>query len=134
MMQATFQRSLATLDEVFAFIERFFDGNPADEKSLYAIKLVVEELFTNMVKFNPTGPATVEMELKRLDDAVEVRMSDREPEPFDVTRPSPLDPEAPVEKREESGMGLFLVQQFVDSLDYSYRDGTSTITFVKRLG
>jgi serine/threonine-protein kinase RsbW len=133
-MQASFQRSMATLDEVFAFIERFFDAEKVDEKTLYAINLVVEELFTNMVKFNPTGPATVEMELKRLDDAVEVRLSDREPEPFDVTKPSSVDPEAPIEKRESSGMGLFLVQQFVDSLDYSYRDGTSTITFVKRLG
>lgn len=133
-MQAMFKRSLASLEDVFSFTEQFFAGQEVDGKHLYAINLVLEELFTNMVKFNESGPETVSVEMLRMDDAVQVRLSDREPEPFDVTAPQSLDIDAPVEKREEGGMGLFLVQKFVDSLDYAYRDGTSTITFSKRLG
>jgi anti-sigma regulatory factor (Ser/Thr protein kinase) len=129
-----FQRSLESLENVFAFTTEFFAGDEINPKHLYAINLVIEELFTNMVKFNATGPEQVSVEMTRLDGAVEVRMSDRETEPFDVTEPQPLDPDAPVEKREEGGMGLFLVQKFVDSLEYAYRDGVSTITFVKKLG
>lgn len=132
-MQAVFKRSLASLDDVFSFTEQFFAGQEVGEKHLYAVNLVLEELFTNMVKFNESGPETVSVEMLRVDDAVQVRLSDREPEPFDVTAPQSLDTDAPVEKREEGGMGLFLVQKFVDSLDYAYRDGTSTITFSKRL-
>ncbi len=132
-MRALFKRSLASLEEVFAFTEQFFAGQDVDEKHLYAINLVIEELFTNMVKFNETGPENVAVEMLRRDDAVQVQLSDREPEPFDVTAPQALDVDAPVERREEGGMGLFLVQKFVDSLDYAYRDGTSTITFVKKL-
>jgi anti-sigma regulatory factor (Ser/Thr protein kinase) len=133
-MQALFQRSLASLDEIFAFTAKFFEGEQVDRRDVYAVNLVIEELFTNMVKFNATGPDAVALEMVRREDAVEVRMSDRERQPFDVTEPQPLDVDAPVEKREERGMGLFLVQKFVDSLEYAYRDGTSTITFVKKLG
>lgn len=133
-MQAAFKRSLASLQEVFAFTEQFFAGQEVNEKHLYAINLVLEELFTNMVKFNESGPETVSVEMLRVDDGVQVRLSDQEARPFDVTAPQALDTDAPVEKRQEGGMGLFLVQKFVDSLDYVYRDGTSTITFLKRLG
>lgn len=132
-MQAVFKRSLASLDDVFSFTEQFFAGQEVDGKHLYAVNLVLEELFTNMVKFNASGPDTVSVEMLRVDDAVQVQLSDRESAPFDVTVPQSLDTDAPVEKREEGGMGLFLVQKFVDSLDYAYRDGASTITFSKRL-
>lgn len=132
-MRAVFQRSLASLDDVFTFTARFFSGHEGDDKNLYAINLVIEELFTNMVKFNDAGPETVTVEMLREGDAVRVQLSDCEQEPFDVTVPRSVDIDAPVERREETGMGLFLVQKFVDSLDYSYRDGVSTITFVKRL-
>jgi hypothetical protein len=30
-------------------------------------------------------------------------------------------------------LGLLLVQKFVDSLEYAWRDGTSTITFTRKL-
>jgi serine/threonine-protein kinase RsbW len=132
-MRAVFKRSLASLEEVYAFTEKFFAGEEVDGKHLYAINLVLEELFSNMVKFNEAGPDTVSVEMLRQNGAVRVQLSDQEPEPFDVTTPRPLDIDAPLERREESGMGLFLVQKFVDSLDYTYRNGTSTITFVKRL-
>lgn len=133
-MQAAFARSMSSLDDVFVFAENFLAGRDVDGRHLYAIKLVIEELFTNMVKFNPDGPETIALEMTHLDHAVQVRMTDREPAPFDVTEPRALDTDAPIERRDGSGMGLFLVQRFVDAMDYAYRDGISTITFVKRLG
>lgn len=133
-MQASFARSMSSLDDVFGFAENFLAGRNVDGRHLFAIKLVIEELFTNMVKFNPDGPDTIALEMADLDDAVQVRLTDREPAPFDVTEPRGMDTEAPIERRDGNGMGLFLVQRFVDAMEYAYRDGVSTITFVKRLG
>lgn len=133
-MQAVFDRSLSSLEEIFSFTERFFDAEEVEPGPRYAVNLVIEELFTNMVKFNPDGPATVTVQIERLPAALQVCLSDREPEPFDVSEPRELDIDAPVERRDEGGMGLFLVQKFVDALEYAYRDGISTITFVKKLG
>jgi anti-sigma regulatory factor (Ser/Thr protein kinase) len=133
-MEALFQRSLGSLEALFSFTETFFAGQEIDPDELHALNLVLEELFTNMVKFNPAGPDAVVLEMERLNDTVRVRLADRTAEPFDVTVSRPVDVSAPAERRTPGGLGLFLVHKFVDSLDYAYSDGVSTITFMKRLG
>jgi len=133
-MQELFTRSLDSLDEIFAFTERFFAGREAEERHQYAVNLVIEELFSNMVKYNPTSAGPIVLELQHRDGAIRVRISDREAEPFDVTAAKASDPEAPLERREGGGLGLLLVQKYVDSLEYAYRDGVSTITFTRKLG
>jgi anti-sigma regulatory factor (Ser/Thr protein kinase) len=132
-MNERFRRSLESLDQVFAFTERFFAGEQIDAAHRYAINLVIEELFSNMVKYNPDSTAKIRMDMERRPDDVQVRISDHEEAPFDVTTPREVDTGAPLEQRQAGGLGLFLVQKFVDSLDYAYRDGISTITFTRRL-
>lgn len=132
-MQELFRRSLESLDEIFDFTEKFFASQQVEERHRYAVNLVIEELFTNMVKYNPASAGEIAVQMHRRDGGVQVRLSDRESVPFDVTTPRAVDPEAPIERRRSGGLGLFLVQKFVDSLDYAYRDGTSTITFTRKL-
>lgn len=133
-MQALFSRSLDSLEELFAFTESFFTSEGIDRQSWYTVNLAVEELFTNMVKYNPAGGSEISLRMQRTGEVVEVRMRDPGATPFDVTEPREVDPGAPIESRKSGGLGLYLVQQLVDSLDYSYRDGTSTVTFTKKLG
>jgi anti-sigma regulatory factor (Ser/Thr protein kinase) len=132
-MNELFGRSLDSLDKVFAFTDRFFAGEQVDSGHQYAINLVIEELFSNMVKYNPASTGDIRMDMERRSDHIQVRISDHEEAPFDVTTPREVDTGAPLERREAGGLGLFLVQKFVDSLDYAYRDGISTITFTRRL-
>lgn len=132
-MREAFSRSLESLEHLFDFTERFFAGRDIDERHRYAVNLVIEELFSNMVKYNASGAGNIELEMRHQDGGVQVRLSDRQSVPFDVTAPRAVDPEAPLERRQSGGLGLFLVQKFVDSLDYAYRDGTSTITFTRNL-
>jgi anti-sigma regulatory factor (Ser/Thr protein kinase) len=133
-MERWFDRSFDSLDQIFAFTERFFARECIDPKYLFTVNLAVEELFTNMVKYNAAGGGQIALHMQRLEDAVRVRLSDPESPPFDVTAPRPVDPDEPLEFRESGGLGLFLVHKVVDSLDYTYRDGTSTITFTRKLG
>jgi anti-sigma regulatory factor (Ser/Thr protein kinase) len=132
-MEQWFNRSFESLDQIFAFTERFFASECIDPQYLFTVNLAVEELFTNMVKYNPAGNGQIALHIQRLEDAVRVRLRDPESPPFDVTAPQPVDPDAPIESRESGGLGLFLVHKVVDSLDYTYRDGTSTITFTRKL-
>lgn len=132
-MNELFRRSLESLDQVFALTERFFAGEQIDGSHRYAINLVIEELFSNMVKYNPAGPGDIRVDMERRAGEIQVRISDHEDKPFDVTTPRSVDTDAPLEQRQAGGLGLFLVQKFVDSLDYAYRDGISTITFTRKL-
>ncbi len=132
-MRGQFRRSFESLEEIFAFTESFFSGRGIDSQHRFAVNFVIEELFTNMVKYNPGGVPSIAVELQQAGNALQVRLSDREAAPFDVARPRPVDPDAPVEEREAGGLGLYLVQRLVDTLDYQHADGVSTITFTRKL-
>ena len=47
-----FRRDIESLEEIFQFLEGFVDEKAVDERAAFCINLVVEELFTNMVKYN----------------------------------------------------------------------------------
>ena len=133
MMQGEFKRCFESLDEIFSFTDGFFEHEGIDGAHRYTVNLAIEELFTNMVKYNPAGTEDILLQLQQDGDAWLVRLCDREAVPFDVTRPRQVNPDAPLEKREQGGLGLFLVQQIVDTLDYAYRDGVATVTFTRKL-
>ena len=50
-MEKKFKRDLNSLDGIFKFINEFSAKTGVDESVVFTINLVVEELFTNMVKY-----------------------------------------------------------------------------------
>ena len=70
-MERTFKRSVNDLEKVFAFIDEFFDAEQIDGTHLYAINFSVEELFTNMLKYNVGASRDILVALRKLDDRLE---------------------------------------------------------------
>ena len=52
-------------------------------------------------------------------------------QPFDPTGMAMADPTLPLSKRSIGGLGLFLVRQLMDRVDYERRDGENRLTLVK---
>jgi anti-sigma regulatory factor (Ser/Thr protein kinase) len=130
-----FKRSLDSLDEIFSFTEEFFVSRGIDTSLRYSVDLAIDEIFTNMIKYNANEPGDIEIEFKRVENGLEVSMTDREAVPFDVTSEGPeVDVDQPAEDRDEGGLGLHLVKEMVDTFDYEYHDGRCTITFTKKPG
>jgi anti-sigma regulatory factor (Ser/Thr protein kinase) len=94
---------------------------------------MVEELFTNMVKYSPESSADVRIDVAAVDGGVEVTITDYDVEPFDVTQAPVVDTTLPIERRRPGGLGLHLVRKLADSLDYHYSETgrRSRITFRK---
>ncbi len=129
-----FLRSFDALSGVFAFIQRCLGQADIGADARYAVEFTVEELFTNMVKYNPGGNARLELEIEREDDLLTCRLADPDSHFFDVTAAPDADVNAGAEQREPGGLGLHLIRRLVDSLDYDYSGRRSLITFSKRLG
>ena len=133
-MQKKFVRSLEQLDRVFEFVAVFTDKNSLDSFTRNAINLAVEEIFTNMIKYNPDITQAIQLEMRLQEQEVIVTMTDYEEEPFDLTTIKVYDLEKSLEDRPVGKLGLHLVKKVMDKIEYSHRDGKTVIIMVKHLG
>jgi phosphoserine phosphatase len=128
-----FERSFDSLQGIFDFTSEVFARERIDRRLLAAVDFTVEELFTNMVKYNTTSDAAVRVDIVTIDRGVEVTLTDYDVEPFDVTQAPDADITLPIEKRKPGGLGLHLIRRLVDAVAYEYskEERRSRITFRK---
>ena len=131
LMQKKFTRSYDSLEKIFEFTELFFERENVAESVRYPVHFVMEELFTNMVKYNPGKSSDILLNVDKKNGRIKVSLTDYDVDAFDVTATRKVDIESPVHEREVGGLGLHLIQKMVDSLEYDYTDRRSTITFTK---
>ena len=133
ILRKNFKRHLDSLAEIFDLIDRVAKQEEVEDAARRAISLVVDELFTNMVKHDSRNPGDITVELQVEDETFLVRLIDRGAPPFDITKkPDPYFG-ASLDERKPGGLGIFLTKSVLDDVQYQYQDGTSTITLKKNL-
>jgi serine/threonine-protein kinase RsbW len=128
----------ASLENVPAVIDRVTSAARAagvDSRMLYQIQLVVDEACANVVEHAYQGMAQGDLEVTCCLDAnglsVEVRDWGKGFVPECVPEP---DVEAPLQERNLGGLGLFLIKQMMDEVQYTMDpDLGNTLTMVKKL-
>jgi serine/threonine-protein kinase RsbW len=115
-----FRREVDALREIFVFLAKFVDGHEIDDKVAFCINLVVEELFTNMVRHNEGGGESIALSIEQRDDHVFLELIDRDVEPFDPDTAEVPPVEAGIKDRRPGGLGIYLVKKMVDELNYDY--------------
>lgn len=132
-MQKNFARSYDSLKDIYEFTEALLDSAEVAESVRYPVHFAMEELFTNMVKYNPDNDQDILLDVEADGSTVTVTLIDNDVEAFDVSQPRPVDTQAPLEKRRLGGLGLHLIRHMVDTLNYQYANRQSRITFTKGL-
>jgi serine/threonine-protein kinase RsbW len=115
-----FRREIDAIGEVFAFLETFANDQEIDEKTSFCVNLVVEELFTNMVRHNEGGGDRITLSVERRDNRIHLELVDVDVEPFDPKTAETPPVDAGIEDRRPGGLGIYLVRKMVDDLDYAY--------------
>jgi serine/threonine-protein kinase RsbW len=103
-----------------------------EEEALYELQLAVDEACTNVIRhaYGDRG-GTIELTLEPAGDGVQVTVRDWG-KPFDLQKIPVPDVESPLEQRELGGLGLFLMQQIMDDIDFEFDpEQGNTLTMVK---
>lgn len=129
----TFNRSINELENIFQFLEMSGHKFQLNERQLHDIELSVEEIFTNMVRHNVTSDEKIEITIENYNGQILTCLTDREDEPFDLTKSGEIDFDEYIEKKKSGGLGIFLVKQLMDEVKFEHLDGRSKITIIKNL-
>lgn len=132
-LEQRFDKDISSLEEVFALLSSFLAEEDLGENIEFCLNFVLEEIFTNMVKYNESFRNEVLVGIERADDYVVVELTDFDVEPFDPESVPDVDVDAPLEERRPGGLGLHLVKSMVDKLTYEYRDRILKVTLYKSL-
>ena len=136
-MRRDFKRHLDSLAGLYEFSETVMAAENLPDGVRFPVHLAMEELFVNMVHYNPEVTTDIEVEVTVTSTPgakVTVTLVDDGGVEFDVTAKRDVDTESPLADRKPGGLGVHLVQNLVDSLEYEYQDGRGEVIFTKGSG
>lgn len=132
-MEQLFKKELSSLKQIVTFVDNFRNENSISKGAVFKLNLMIEEIFTNMIKYASQSRQDVTIALARKGNSVVISLTDFAVEPFDVTASAKVDINLPLEERTPGGLGLHLVKTLADNVSYEYKDGNSKVTITLRL-
>jgi serine/threonine-protein kinase RsbW/sigma-B regulation protein RsbU (phosphoserine phosphatase) len=95
----------------------------------YRLTLSLDEIVSNVIRhgYSDTNDHVVEVRLTVLDGIVTAVIED-DGHPYDPRESPEPDLTLPVEQRGPGGLGIYLVKQMMDSIDYQRRDDKNVLT------
>ena len=104
-MRRSFPREMASLEAIVAFVREFLAREGLGDGAAYELDLVLEELFTNLVKYGRGARGDVEISLECAADGVMAELREFDAEAFDPTLLPEVDVNRPVAERRPGGLG-----------------------------
>jgi anti-sigma regulatory factor (Ser/Thr protein kinase) len=132
-MRKTFKRNHRTLNAVFDFIKQSVSALKLDADTIRSLSIAVEEIFTNMIKYNTNAVSDIMIDIHQEGDVLKIIFVDHQNQPFDITRLNNYDPTLPLDKRPVGKVGLRLVKKIMDDVQYEFKDNQSKIILIKKL-
>lgn len=133
MEELKLQASDATLQDVLGTIEDHLLEQGCDRMLITQILMATEEIYVNIAHYaygGESGDAVVQMEI--MQDTKNCRITFRD----HGIAYNPLEKEDPdvtlsAEERPIGGLGIYLVKQAMDRVEYEYKDGYNILTIEK---
>ena len=130
--QMTRAAEVESLSVFRQFISDCCSRHGVPSEMVFELKLAVDEACTNIIEHEYKGmdPGSIILSFRIEPDRILVSITDfgHVFEPADAPKP---DVEAALENRPLGGMGLFLIYQTMDNIDYQASEDGNTLTFTK---
>ena len=138
--QERFSRSITLPNDVeavprlSAFVERVAEELQFDPTATMNLNLAVEEAVVNVMNYAyPEGiKGNINIEACANDSRLKFTITDNGI-PFDPTAVRDADVTLSVDQRPVGGLGIYLIRQLMDSINYEYVDGHNILTLRKKL-
>ena len=123
------------MEEVNGFVEKQLEPWDCAQKLLFQLRLAIEEIFVNIANYAYTprdGEAEIRCEVLESPLRVVIRILDSGT-PFDPLAREDADTSEEALMGREGGLGILLVKNTMDDVQYAYEDGKNILTITKLL-
>ena len=139
-LQSTLNETLTLTNEVCevkrlsAFVKQVLAQVVNDEKTTGQIRLAIEEAVVNVIDYAyPAGTkGTIDIHIQSDGKTLRVQIIDSGVA-FDPTAKEKADTSLSAEERQIGGLGILLVRELMDSINYERSEGKNVLTLVKML-
>jgi anti-sigma regulatory factor (Ser/Thr protein kinase) len=123
------QNRIAEVARLVDAVESFGTHAGLSADLTYRLTLSLDEIVSNVIRhgYSDTNDHVVEVRLS-IRDGVVTSVIEDDGHPYDPRESPEPDLSMPVEQRGPGGLGIFLVRQMMDSIDYARRDGKNVLT------
>lgn len=132
-LEKTVPARMEYMDSLIGEVDRFLADQGCDGNLSSKLEIALEEIFTNVASYayeKEGGELSLNCFVERGTGCLVLQFRDRG-KPFNpMDRPDP-DLELPLEQRPVGGLGIYMVKQFVDEVEYEYQDGFNILTLKK---
>jgi serine/threonine-protein kinase RsbW len=130
----TFPGRFENLAKITDFVIRAARSAGLGPAAVYAVEMAVDEACANIIEhaYGGEGRGDIECTCQIGADELTVTLRD-DGSPFDPSRVPEPDVSAPLEERDEGGLGLYLMRKVMDEVHFEFSsDSGNTLTLVKR--
>lgn len=123
------------LSQVMAFVDGQLEAAGCSLKAQMQIDVAVEEIFVNICKYAYSpgkGRTLVRVEVTDEPVSVKITFIDHG-KPYDPLKKDDPDVTLDASERPIGGLGIFLVKQTMDAVEYEYKNGSNILTLVKSI-
>ena len=133
VLEIALDNELEQIAGVAAKVDAFCEAHDLAPDIAYAVNLSIDEILTNSISYGYEDDEShrIEVVVRREPDSLVVVVTD-DSIPFDVSAGSQADVDSGLEDREIGGLGIFLVHQMMDEVEYERVDGRNVVTLTKR--
>ena len=134
VLELSLANDLSELAGVAARIDAFCEARNLPSEIAFAVNLSIDELLTNTISYGYRDEEEhrIELGVRVEGDALVAVIAD-DSAAFDVTEETDPELDAALQDRVVGGLGLFLVHQMMDGVEYRRREGRNVVTLTKRL-
>lgn len=135
MEELRLQASDDTLYTVLDTIERQLDENHCPEVVKSIMLVAVEEIFVNIAHYaygGKSGEAVINLEIEQNPKSCRVTFQDHGV-PYNPLAKADPDVTLSAEEREIGGLGIYMVKQSMDHVEYRYENGCNILTIEKNI-
>ncbi len=132
--EITLPNDVERVPELSAFVEEVCEEVGMDMGEVMSMNLAIEEAVVNVMSYAyPKGTdGDVFIEAKANNECLKFIISDWG-KPFDPTVKEDIDITLPAEERLIGGLGIHIVRQTMDSINYERTDGKNVLTLIKKV-